>query len=249
MKNSIDISKEEYLLLHRYIGQGKLNASLVFFGIEPGTSGAGWEETLQFLKEEPHHTIGKGFLLKESYSNPTASDFVTFMMRLYLGLKNKDTRWFEDLPTLAKVEINKYGNIPVQEKDICLVNLRPLPRPSQDTWVYPDIDVKGYNRLWNFMLKRHYSDPNKEMRLEVLKKFFDERTGLVIGIGEKDNKRRFFETLYPDIIFYQADLDTHNIYFSIKHKIILSNYFNNRNGIKIIGLKDLYNFIVTRKLI
>jgi len=246
---SIAINKEDYNLLNQYIGQGKLNASLVFFGIEPGMAGTGWTDTLKFLKEEPHYEIGSGFLLKESYSKPTSSDFVIFTTMLYLALKNKDDKWVKDLDTLEKVEINKYINMSVQEKDVCLVNLRPLPRPTQDTWVYPDIDVKGYNRLWNFMLKGHHSDSSKEVRLSVFKQFFDERTGLVIGIGEKENKKKFFETIYPDIIFHKSILDNHTIYFDPIRKIILSDYFNNRNGIKVAGLNDLYKFITSRKFI
>ena len=246
---SIAINKEDYNLLNQYIGQGKLNASLVFFGIEPGMAGTGWEDTLKFLREEPHTKIGSGFLLNESYSKPTSSDFVIFTTRLYLALQNKDDKWVEDLNTLDKIEINKYINMDVQEKDVCLVNLRPLPRPTQDTWVYPDIDVKGYNRLWNFMLKKHHSDSSKELRLSVFKNFFDTRTGLVIGIGEKENKKKFFETIYPNIIFHKSRLDNHTIYFSPDHKIILSDYFNNRNGIKVAGLKDLYNFITSRQFI
>jgi hypothetical protein len=41
----------------------------------------------------------------------------------------------------------------------------------------------------------------------------------------------------------------YGIYFNSDLRIILSNYFNSRNGIKMIGLKDLYKFIISRKFI
>jgi len=249
MKNLIDISKEEYLLLNRYIGQGKLNASLVFFGNEPGISGLGIPDTLNFLKKEEHTPINSGFLLKESYSKPTSSEFVNFMTKLYLALKDKDITWFDDLTLEKKSIFDEHNKKSLSEKDICLVNLRPLPRATQDTWVYSNIKEKGYHRLWNFHLKGHYSDPEREIRLETFKEFFRTRTGLVIGIGDKENKKKFFEKIYPGIQFIKSDLSTHSIYFDTKHRIILSNYFNSRNGIKMSGLRELYEFLISRHLI
>ena len=248
MTNLIDINSEEYSLLNRYIGQGKLDADLVFFGNEPGTSGCGVKDTLKHLREDDRYEVGKGFMLKESYAYPTTSDFARFMARLCLGIKYKDDRWFSSLSNLGKVTLNEHITSPLSIKPHALVNLRPLPRPTQDTWEYSNIDKKDYIKKWNFTLKRHYSDSDKDERLEILKTFFYSRTGLVIGIGEKENKKRFFENIYPDIKFHTAELEHHKIYFSIANKIILSDYFNNRNGIKIVGLKDLYEFILSRNL-
>jgi hypothetical protein len=103
--------------------------------------------------------------------------------------------------------------------------------------------------LWNFHLKRHYSDPEQQLRLEAFNTFFKSRTGLVIGIGEKENKRKFFEKIYPKIKFIKGDLPSHTIYYDTKHKIVLSNYFNSRNGIKMKGLRELYYFLISKNLI
>lgn len=242
----IDISKEEYSLLNRYIGQGKHDASLVFFGNEPGTSGLGILDTIKYLKTAKNKPIGNGFLIHESYSHPTSSDFARFISRLCLGLENKDDRWFGELSQTGNVAINQHIMKPISEKNICLINLRPLPRPTQDTWVYSNINKKDYQRKWNFTLKGHYSDNFKDERLQILKSFFKLRgDSLIIGVGDKENKRAFLEKLFPNK-FHTAQLDNHTIYFEPKLKIILSNYFNNRNGIKLKGLKDLYNFIVSR---
>ena len=249
MMSLIDISNEEYSLLNRYIGQGKPNTPIIFFGNEPGTSHVGVKDTIEHLKHDDRYDVSTGFMLKESYAHPTTSDFARFIARLCIGLKYEDDRWFYSLTNLGKITLNEHISSPLSLKDYSLVNLRPLPRPTQDTWDYSNIDKKDYLRKWNFTLKRHYSDSHKEERISVLKTFFDKRTGLVIGIGEKENKRKFFEYLYPEIEFFKADLDNHSIYFSISSNIILSDYFNNRNGIKTIGLKDLYDFMISRKLV
>jgi hypothetical protein len=247
--NLIDISDKEYKLFNRYIGQGKVTSPLVFFGNEPGMSGLGYDETVNFLKYQPAYKLGGGFMLKESYSKPTTSEFARFSTRLCLGLKYNDERWFHNLSNLGKITLNECICTSQLDKDHSLINLRPLPRPTEDTWIYSGIDKKEYYRLWNFGLKRHYSDPEKELRLGILKTFFEKRTGLVIGVGDKRNKKIFLESLDLGYDFHEADLDHHTIFFDIKNKIILSDYFNNRNGIKIIGLQDLYRFISSRRLI
>lgn len=247
--NLIDINNEEYSLLNKYIGQGNLNKCLVFFGNEPGVSGAGVKQTLKFLTEMEKEPIGDGFMLKEPYSYPTTSDFARFISRLCLGLQYKDDRWFSNLSALGKVTLNEHILAPNNKKHHSLINLRPLPRPTEDTWEYSNIDKKDYLRKWNFTLKGHYIDKEKEDRIDILKYFFDNRLGLVIGVGDKKNKKMFFEKIYPNIKFHTAELNNHCIYFNLEHKIILSNYFNNRNGIKLVGLKDLYEFIISRNLV
>ena len=249
MMNLIDISKEEYSLLNRYIGQGWFTDSLVFFGNEPGTSGFGVKDTIEHLETCPKSPVSTGFLIGEPYSHPTTSDFARFIARLSLGIEYKDEKWFGDLSATGQVVINDHIMKPQDRRRHTLINLRPLPRPTQDTLYYSNINKKDYLRLWNFGLKGHYSDPEKEERLKIFRNFFAQRTGIVIAVGEKENKKRFFQTIYPPLEFHTAHLDSHTIYFNTHYKIVLSDYFNNRNGIKLEGLKDLYKFITSRKLV
>jgi len=247
--NSIDISKEEYSLLNRYIGQGWFSDPLVFFGNEPGTSGLGVKDTIKHLETCPKSPVSTGFLIGESYAHPTTSDFARYISRLCLGLEHKDKRWFGELSPSGTAAVNDAIMKTQDKRTHTLINLRPLPRPTQDTWEYSNINKKDYLRKWNFMLKGHYSDLEKEERLKIFRCFFAQRTGIVIGVGEKENKKAFFKAIYPPLEFSKADLDTHTIYFNTHYRIILSDYFNNRNGIKLQGLLELYNFITTRKFI
>ena len=51
MKNLIDLSDKAHFKFTAYVGQGKINASLVFFGNEPGISGLGIEDTIEHLEK------------------------------------------------------------------------------------------------------------------------------------------------------------------------------------------------------
>ena len=252
MKNSIAISKDskEYQILNTYLGQGRPNASLVFFGNEPGTTGLGVEDTIKYLETAKRSaTFGNGYLIETSYSKPITSEFARFISRLTLAINHKDSRFLGELSTKGSVAINEHICKPNSEKYICLVNLRPLPRPTQDTWDYPNINRKEYNKSFNYTLKKHQSDYIDCFRVDALLKFFMETNAVIIGVGEKNNKRAFFENQYPFPKFHTAHLDSHTIYFNIHYKIVLCDYFNSRNGIKLEGLKDLYKFITSRKFV
>lgn len=68
---------------------------------------------------------------------------------------------------------------------------------------------------------------------------------IIIGVGDKENKKRFFEQMNKNIQFTKQKIGDIELYVGNTHRIILTNYFNNRNGIKISGLHDLYRYITT----
>jgi len=260
MTSSIDISKEDTDLLYQYIGVGKPSAKLVIFGNEPGLANSDIFDTINKIREK---SVGDKFLgggrfsgihfsytLLENWSHPTTSEFARYISRLALALEHKNTGFLGELTTLGKVAINEHIYKPVSEKSLALINLRPLPRPTQDTWEYSNVDKKEYNKEWNFRLKSHQMTPNGESRYFGIRDFIRDSEGVVIGVGDKENKKAFLEKAFhwdKEFEMHKAVLDTHTIYFNPKYKIILSNYFNSRNGIKLVGLQDLYKFITTRK--
>ena len=246
----MNLNRKDYNILNTYIGQGSPLAPVIFFGNEPGTSGKDIISTIKYLKTSKDKLkIGKGFLLKESYTYPVNSTFARFIARLMLGLEYKDERWFGELSSQGMIAINSYILKPLSEKNICLVNLRPLPRPTEDTWVYSNISKKEYQRNYNFTLKRHYSDSDKELRMNIFKEFFKQtKDSLIIGIGNKENKKSFFDILYENSNFCQINLDSMDIYYEPNYNIILSDYFDYRGGVKLQGLKELFRVIISRKL-
>lgn len=247
--NLIDISKEKQILLNQHLGQGKPNASLVFFDSDPETPHYPIKNIIDFLiLTSPKYKCGDGFTIDEAYSHPTTSDSARFISRLTLAIKHKDSRWVNNLSNLGNISINKHIFESNNNKDICLINLRPLPYHTRDTWVYSNINIKEYNKTWNFTLKRQVIDELKTNRISYFKSFFEYSLGLIIGVGDKENKKKVLEQIYPKIKFEEIDLITHKVYFSKDHAVILSDHFNNRNGIKLEGLRHLYNFIIDNKL-
>jgi hypothetical protein len=133
------------------------------------------------------------------------------------------------------------------KENTCVFNLRPLPRPTERVWPYSNIDENEYIKNWNFVTKRPRSDDYKDIRMTSFKTGFEQIKGtIIIGIGDKENKKAFFETMYNCQF---EKLDFINSYYNKEHKIILSNYFDNKQGIKLSGLRNLYDFIIQSHLI
>jgi hypothetical protein len=128
--------------------------------------------------------------------------------------------------------------------------LKPYPQHTERSWEYDNIDEKGYYRQYNFTLKNHTSDKYRDLRIGAMKEAFVMcKNALILGSGDKENKKAFFQMIYPSIKFEEIVLSEKlKIYFSRYPKIILSNYYDNRSGIRLDGLKCLYNFIIDNSL-
>jgi hypothetical protein len=265
MKNSIAISDEEKTLLYNYLGQGTDDKKLIIFGNEPGLAGV--EDLSEMInsirkiekvywKTSPWNSDAESpFLLRESFAHPTTSEFARFVSRLELAVMHRDSRFLGELSAQGQIAINEHIFKSISEKHSSLINLRPLPRPTQDTWIYSNIDKKEYNKEWNFGLKRHYITPEGAKRAQAIKRFIDSpnryrNEGILLGVGEKEHKKIFLESLFKEYDpFIRISLDSHFIYFHSFLNIVLCDYFNSRNGIKLRGLHELYNFLLNRKLI
>lgn len=264
MKNSIAISDEEKTLLYNYLGQGTNDKKLIIFGNEPGLAGV--EDLSEMInsirKIEKVYWRNKQtdpeeqspFLLQESFTHPTTSEFARFVTRLELAVTYRDSRFLNELSKEGNAAINKYIFNPISEKNSSLINLKPLPRSTQDDWIYTNIDRKEYNREWNFTLKKHYISIEGINRVNAIKRFINhpvryKKGSIVLGVGEKENKKVFFNNLFKEYEdFSKIDLESHSIYYHSTLDIILCDYFNSRNGIKLKGLQELYKFLVYTSL-
>jgi len=248
------LTEDQLLMLNKCVAQGPIDkASVVIFGNEFGTAG-GEGDTERCVNRFMHEfatrkllQIGEGFSTIEIDSPPVNSTFLQFISRFMLARKYKDERFFGELSEEGKVVLNKYIMYDLYRKDSAIINLRPLPRHTERHWDYSNIDEKEYNRQYNFSLKKPLNDKYKEIRLTAMKEAFQlAKNALILGSGDKDNKKKFFETIYPDIKFEEYILlGNVKIYVSEFPKIILSNYYDHRSGVGLNGLKEIYRFVNT----
>lgn len=255
------LSNENYKLLSSYIGYGIIDKPLIcFFGNESGTAQMTVDDYIpKFIKDLNTWEITQfkenkfeGFILKQIYDLPVSSIFLQFIARLMLAIEYKDDKWFGSLSGSGITFANNYIVNRFNRENTCVFNLRPLPRPNQKiTWPYLNINENNYNSNYNFISKNSKTDEFKEIRMNAFKNGFEQiKETLIIGIGNKTNKRAFFQTIYPTIQFQELILnDKIEIYYSEFPKIILANYFDNVSGIKLSGLKEMYNFIQNNNLL
>jgi hypothetical protein len=138
-----------------------------------------------------------GFVLNNISDLPVSSIFLQFIARFMLAIEHSDEKWFGSLSGSGVSLLNNYILNRFNQEDTCVFNLRPLPRPTERLWPYENIGQKDYIKNYNFLLKKPSSDSFKEIRINSLKNGFKQIDGsLVIGIGDKENKRAFFETLF-----------------------------------------------------
>jgi len=251
------LNNEQSIFLHKFIGYGPLNkAQIVIFGNEFG-AGAGLGNTELTIKRfiEEHKTkqilsINEGFTIIDRNSPPVTSTFLQFISRLLLALKYKDERFLDTLTNEGWTYLNNYIMNSLYRDNSAVINMKPFPQPTENHWCYENVNESNYMNMYNFKVKYHAPNKFRDFRLKVLKEAFDmAHDALILGAGDKFNKKSFFETMYPSIKFSQIILnDIVEIYFSKSPKIILSNYYDNRSGIKLLGLREIYRFIIKNNL-
>lgn len=250
------LTNEQVLALHKHIGYGPIDvAPVIIFGNEPGTAGdsanleQGMHNLMERFKTRKLLKIGQGFTMLEIDPPSPTSTFLQFIARLMLGLKYNEERFFDTLSNEGRVFLNNYIMNELNRTDTALINLRPFPQSTERHWYYDNISEQEYQKLYNFSLYSTVNNGYLNLRMEIMKKAFElVSSSLILGIGDKDNKKAFLKIIYPDIKFSEILLgETLKIYVSSNPKIILSNYWDNRN-IGLSGLKHIYNYIVENNL-
>lgn len=250
------LTNQQFDLLNRCIGGGPINeASIVIFGNELGTADGGTtEQTIKNFEIDwtkgPMIQTGEGFVSLNIGTPPASSTFLRFISRLALALRHKEDRFFDELTNTGKVLINNYITTELYRTDTAIINLKPLPQSTERHWDYENINEKEYHKQYNFGLKKRPSDTWSDLRLQSIKSGFElAKNSLILGSGNKQNKKAFLETIFPSIKFEEISLsDKNQIYAAKNPKVILSNYYDYRNGIKLSGLKEIYHFILSNNL-
>jgi len=239
------LNNEQLRTLHTNISGGPLTtASIVIFGNELGTAETGDPEStvLKLIDDwDNHRPIGV---------LPQNSAFLQFIARFALSVHYKDAQFCGQMINI-KPYIKDYISNHLYKTTTAIINLRPLPQMSENHWHYENIDKKDYYKHYNFCLLKPSHDTWSNLRVSVLKSGFESinPNALILGAGDKNNKRAFFKLIFLDIIFETIKLNEIEIYVCKSKRIILSNYFDYRSGIKLQGLQSIYYYAKEEKLI
>jgi hypothetical protein len=244
--------------LFRCVGGGDIGAAkIVVFGNELGTAegGGNTEVTVnKFINDwASDHvlTLNEGFVPLHIGTLPVNSVFLQCISRMALAIRHKDDRFFDALTGEGKAFLNKYILEELYRTDTAVINLKPLPQSTERHWDYTNIDENRYQNMFNFTLYRSPDSPWKQLRLSVLKEAFQvAKNALILGSGDRHNKKAFLELMYKDVKFESVTLENDiHIYVSKTPKIILSNYYSPYTGLGLDGLKILYHYIAQSNMI
>jgi len=239
-------------VLFQCVGGGPIDkAKIVVFGNELGTAegGGNTEATIKkFIADWTSYEtlkVGEGFVPLHIGNLPVNSIFLQCISRMALAIRYKDNRFFDQLSLQGKLFLNKYILEELYRTETAVINLKPLPQSTERHWDYENIDESRYNSMFNFTLRNSPDSPWKQLRVSILKEAFNmAKNALILGAGDKHNKKAFLEMIFPDISFKSVNLsDKIQIYVSNSPKIVLSNYYSSYTGLGLDGLKLLYNYM------
>jgi len=239
-------------LLFRCVGGGPINkAKILVFGNELGTAegGGNTEVTINkfALDWTTHETlkIGEGFVPLHIGALPVNSVFLQCVSRMALAIRYKEDRFFDQLTGQGKALLNKYIMEELYRTETAVINLKPLPQSTERHWDYENINESRYLSMFNFTLLNSPDSPWKQLRLKVMKEAFNlAKNSLILGSGDRHNKKAFLQLIYDDVKFEKITLENDiQLYVSKTPKIILSNYYSPYTGLGLDGLKTLYHYI------
>jgi|GEM_PF-6427308 len=262
----IDITKEQLAILNSFCGTGDfLNADIIFFGNEEGLGGDNLEKVLSERIGEskrnnciiPNKPLNGHYRTTWAVEKETArSQMLQFQVRLLLFLNNPKENWFalkEEAPLIFE-QIKEYQRVNLYRENnnynlkSALVDLRPLPRYNETEWPFKNLDRQQYISAFKFTKRakvdKLYSDL-KEERIKIIQNLFHacHNVKVIVGIGDKDSKKRFFEVLFVEIVFetiWLSDKTCFHATIDLNGKLVhifLSNFFDYRA----FGLNNLEN--------
>jgi hypothetical protein len=245
-------------LLFRCVGGGPIDkAKIVVFGNELGTAegGGSTEATIENFKRDwtshPVLNVGPGFVTTHIGNLPVNSVFLQCVSRMALAIRHNEPRFFDVLTGEGRAVLNKYILEELYRTETAVINLKPLPQSTERHWDYENIDENRYLSLFNFTLLKSQESLWKSLRMEVMKEAFKlAKNSLILGSGDKHNKKAFLEIIYPGIQFTNIYVsDKIQVYISENPRIVLSNYYSPYTGLGLDGLKLLYNFLAKNKIV
>lgn len=253
IKTNLSESQIIALCHHRGYGIGTKSAEKVKQIIIGNESGIGNANSIdEFLQD--HLQESEEIIIKTQPQKRINSPFLHFISRITRALENKQGNWFA-----PKSHCDVYDQIVYESfysESTHLVDIRPLPRPNESVWPYEGIDEKLYLQGFRKMSSKDEAIQNLiTKKIEALQKQISSYPNLevIIAPGAAPMKRIFLENLYPGIQF-----ESHLVKTSIRDltyfvanqhingrnvKIVVTAFFDSKNGIGYEGLKRLYELI------
>ena len=238
---------------HRGYGIGTKSAEKVKQLIIGNESGIGNANSIdEFLQD--HLGDSEEIIEEMQPQKRINSPFLHFISRITRALENKQGNWFA-----PKDQCDVYDQIVYESfysESTHLVDIRPLPRPNESVWPYEAIDEKLYLQGFRKMSSKDEAIQNLiTKKIEALREqiSFYKNLEVIIAPGAAPMKRIFLESLFPGIQF-----ETHLVktsirdltYFTANHhingqnvKILVTAFFDSKNGIGYEGLRQLYELI------
>lgn len=258
-----------------------IKARCATFGQNPDTYiGSTWtdgyfelgEEVDLRFKDEMMQLRGNLLPTKKLFSN-----MLEFQARIMLHLEHGFSGdWFQksqqnphNYSIIADYYRNEgdYGNTGLYRRGSkigsALLDIRPFPRRDEgktgNKWPYDNIDEKQYLKAFSFQERKGLTDEYKLMRdiraQYLMKAITTYRFPILIGIGDKESKRYFFER------YFGAEFRSNKAVSLTKNKteafisepvgewgmtVVLSDFFDHGfKGIGLEGLRILTNQYIT----
>lgn len=248
-----NLSDFEWKLLNSYVGQGPIEkASIIFFGNEFGLANNDIQNYIKYVRDAIDNNFyypfgnhwSEGFTVKEPnipFNTNTFkcnSPFVKITAQFIMSLNEKDKNILN-----SPINVNEFILNRLHKEDTCIFNLRPLPRPTENHWIFANVNKKSYESSLRFN-SGEISKFIKNRVKNLVRGFYYANNPLIIGTGDRHNKLKFFQKVLPKSNFKETTLKTgKKIYTDLDQKIILCDYFDYRI-FSLDSLKEVFDIII-----
>lgn len=221
---------------------------ILFIGNESGTAGRTVQDYIDRLTYPDKYKTEFYSGDKNDVSPQRRSPMLQYMNRLRLYSQDHNPMW---LRPKSEMSSNLYDRVINESwctgETVHLLDIRPLPRPTEDKWPYVGIDQKLYLRAFNRFESegvKPYSDWVRIRKTNLQKKIKEfTRLKCIIAAGNPNMKMNFIKGLFPQMRF-DTITGSSGKEFSVgvhenQFKIIICKFLNHQNGIGYAGLQDL----------
>jgi hypothetical protein len=236
------------LMNHRGYGVGEEDSNKVKTLIIGNESGIGNASNVEeFIK----HLEGREFIKKgNSEKGSIHSPFLQFIARIVRALEGKSGKCFapkDQCDVWEEIVNNEFYSESAQ-----LVDIRPLPRPTESVWPYENIHERNYlNGFKNLKSKDEFVQKLINQKVQSIQEQIHSYKNLkhIIAPGAATMKKKFLELVFPGMKFTAIEVRTSRktmTYYvgnTAKIKVVVCPFFDSKNGIGYEGLERVFELL------